>query len=148
MLPVDLEKFNTAVELANAGHKKEARSRLAELLRAYPNDANVLLWFAFTSTNPVQSRLALNKVRVLDPDNPSLPGAESWLNQQMNRPSYELDPQLVMELPYQSSVAAGAADSGGERFVVSPTVKTENGSPIGRLMTGLTSKLSGLKKKV
>jgi hypothetical protein len=82
MQPAELEKFNQAVALAQAGRKQEARSLLAELLRTYPNDPNVLLWFAFTTDDLNQSRLALEKVRALDPANPALPGAESWLAQQ------------------------------------------------------------------
>ena len=144
MLPLDLEKFNQAVELANSGQKEEARRRLVELMRVYPDDANILLWFAFTTPNRVQSQLALSKVRVLDPRNPSLPGAESWLAaQQANTsPALALDNFLASNssetTKYQYQPAA--ADSGSP-VVAARSQNSGRGLPIGKLVSALSGKL-------
>jgi hypothetical protein len=82
MLPIDVERFNQAVSLAQEGHKEEARVIIVQLLRTYQNDANLLLWFAFTTPSLTQARLALGKARVIDPGNPILDEAENWLLEQ------------------------------------------------------------------
>ncbi len=82
MLSAELERFNQAISLAQSGSKQAARSIIVELLRSYPQDPNLLLWFAFTTADLTQAQLALVKVRVLDPANPALPEAETWLSQQ------------------------------------------------------------------
>lgn len=82
MLPADLEKFNQAIFLAQQEQKEAARALIIELLRRYPHEANLLLWFAFTTPSPTQARLALSKARVLEPDNPTLDQASAWLEQQ------------------------------------------------------------------
>jgi hypothetical protein len=82
MLTTDIERFNQAISLAQSGQREEARVIIVQLLRTDPNDPNLLLWLAFTSGKIEQARLALSKVRVIDPTNPSLPNAENWLMEQ------------------------------------------------------------------
>ncbi|MEI6045666.1 MAG: hypothetical protein WCS37_15070 [Chloroflexota bacterium] len=82
MLTADTERFNQAILFAQSGQREKARAIIVQLLRSEPNDPNLLLWLAFTSNKLEQARLALSKVRVIDPANPSLPDAESWLLQQ------------------------------------------------------------------
>jgi hypothetical protein len=143
MLPHDLEKFNQAVELANSSQREKARRLLIELMRIYPEDANVLLWFAFTTPNRVQAQLALSKVRVIDPHNPSLVGAESWLATQLptNDPGLALDsflaskPTDTTKYKYQPS----AADSGSPAAVSPPN--WGRGLPIGKLVSAISGKL-------
>lgn len=105
MQSADLESFNQAVVLANAGRKQEARTILAQLLGNYPNDPNVLLWFAFTTEDLNQSRQAIQKVRFFDPNHPTLPGAESWLAQQEALPKAQAASVSVDFLLASSTVA-------------------------------------------
>lgn len=143
MLPHDLEKFNQAVELANSSQREKARQLLIELMRIYPEDANVLLWFAFTTTNRRQAQLALSKVRVIDPHNPSLVGAESWLATQpaANDSGLALDkflaskPTDTTKYKYQPA----AADSGSPAAISAPS--SGRSLPIGRLVNAISSKL-------
>lgn len=83
MQGAELEKFNQAVALANAGRKAEAQAILAQLVTLYPEEPNVLLWYAFTSDDLSQAEIAIERVRLLNPLNPALPQAESWLAQQL-----------------------------------------------------------------
>ncbi|MEI7554339.1 hypothetical protein [Candidatus Chlorohelix sp.] len=80
MSPQDLEQFNDAISLAQVGRKTEAFSLLTTLLERNPNDANIMLWMAFTSTNFTLSQSMLDRVAQVEPSNPNLAGARSWLD--------------------------------------------------------------------
>jgi hypothetical protein len=79
MNPFDLQRFNQAVGLAQAGQKVQAQSILRELNLSNPEDANLLLWMAFTSDNLADARNLLGNVARINPANPSLASAQSWL---------------------------------------------------------------------
>jgi hypothetical protein len=82
MQPQDLDKFNQAVSLAQSGQKAVAHAQLGELARLYPNDPNVWLWLAFTSSDGAVAWAALERVAQLDPANASLAGARQWAQHQ------------------------------------------------------------------
>src|SRR5205085_1640052 len=77
--PTDKQKFDQAVALAQTGRNQEAYTILGQLAPSNPDDSNILLWMAFTSSDPAKARLMLGKVAMLDPENPALPSARSWL---------------------------------------------------------------------
>lgn len=79
MTPTDKQKFDQAVALAQAGRNQEAYNILGQLAPSNPDDSNIMLWMAFTASDPAKARLMLGKVAMLDPDNPALPGARNWL---------------------------------------------------------------------
>jgi tetratricopeptide (TPR) repeat protein len=99
MLATDIEKFNLAISLAQSGQREEARVIIVQLLRTDPNEPNLLLWLAFTSGKIEQARLALSKVRVIDPTNPSLPSAESWLAEQEAQQKANLNSTTLPTIP-------------------------------------------------
>jgi hypothetical protein len=78
MQPQDFDRFHQAVSLAQNGQKAAAHAQLGDLARIYPNDPNVWLWLAFTSSNGEVARVALDRVGQLDPANASLAGARQW----------------------------------------------------------------------
>ncbi|NWJ46102.1 MAG: hypothetical protein HXX08_09510 [Chloroflexi bacterium] len=80
MSPQDLEQFNDAISLAQVGHKTEAFSLLTTLLERNPNDANIMLWMAFTSTSVTLAQSMLDRVAQVEPSNSNLAGARSWLH--------------------------------------------------------------------
>lgn len=79
MVANDLQYFQQAVEMARAGRKVEAHTILVQLAQFNPDDSNLLLWLAFTSSDLAQSRAFLERLMVLDPSNPSLSSAMDWL---------------------------------------------------------------------
>jgi hypothetical protein len=79
MLSSDLELFQQAVSLASAGEKVSAYRILSSLATAYPLDANVLLWMAFTAPDLNMSKLHFNQASAADPANSSLESARQWL---------------------------------------------------------------------
>ncbi len=79
MNPTDLQMFNSAVVLAQSGNTAAAHASLLTLNQRYPDESNVLLWLAFTSSNLKEARAALEKVARNDAANPALPSAQSWL---------------------------------------------------------------------
>lgn len=118
MQNADLESFNHAVELANTGRKQEARAILAQLLRTYPNDPNILLWLAFTTEDLNQSRQAIQKARMIDPNYPALAGAESWLAQQEQKQAEQQVPAATVSVDFllaSSTVKAKAEESSSSR---------------------------------
>ncbi len=74
--------FNEAVAMAQAGRTQEAHQRLNRLVNSRPNDPNLLLWLAFTAPDLVTSRLLIDRVRQISPNNSALPGALTWLSGQ------------------------------------------------------------------
>lgn len=79
MRQTNLQRLNEAIALAQTGRKDEAHHILADLASANPDDANLLLWLAFTSHDLAKAGFLLERVSQLDPANPSLPGARNWL---------------------------------------------------------------------
>lgn len=79
MQPLDLQKFYQAITLFQQGHKAEAHAALLALSKSYPTEASLWLWLAYTSDDLVFARSYLYRVKLLDPENPSLPGADKWL---------------------------------------------------------------------
>jgi hypothetical protein len=76
---LELQRFNQAIALAQSGNKFQAHQILTELVSTQPNDPNLLLWLAFTSEDLTKARTYLEKVAWLEPANPSLASAQSWL---------------------------------------------------------------------
>ena len=79
MIPADNYALNQAAELIQKGRKSEARPILERLYVQYPNDFNVLLFFAYATLDLAASRQALTKAAALDPTNPALAKAREWL---------------------------------------------------------------------
>lgn len=73
------QSFNQAISLAQSGHKEQANAIFKELIRANPNDSNAHLWFAFTASNLIEARSAIAQAESLQPTNPSLTQAKSWV---------------------------------------------------------------------
>jgi hypothetical protein len=77
----DLVAFNLAVIQAQIGEKEAAYNQLKALLKKgkeNQQDPNLLLWFAFTSPDLEESKMALDIVTLLDPNNSDLPAAREW----------------------------------------------------------------------
>jgi hypothetical protein len=109
-----LERFNTAVRLAQAGKKVEAHSKLKELEIIRPNDSNLLLWLTFTTQDIKAARQWLQKLRQLDPQNPSLVGAYRWLAEEEyknpTRQALSFEPLAESDSAYaQPALATGMA---------------------------------------
>lgn len=104
MVAADLQYFQQAVALAQAGRKAEAHVILTQLAQFHPDDSNLLLWLAFTSNDLAQSRALLERLMVLDPANPALGGAFDWLKAEEAKrpvasPSLALPPEIPPEAP-------------------------------------------------
>lgn len=78
MTPQDLAQFNNAIQLAQSGQKQIAHENLKDLARRN-QDANLLMWLAFTAPNLDIATLALNQATSLEPNSPNLVSAQSWL---------------------------------------------------------------------
>jgi hypothetical protein len=79
MKPVDLQKFHQAIALYQQGHKAEAHTALLALSKENPTESSVWLWLTYTAGDLELARSYLYRVQLLNPANPSLPGAEKWL---------------------------------------------------------------------
>lgn len=79
MEPEDLTQFNKAVELFNMGGKASAYQQIKRLKEKYPDDPNLLLWLAFTTPDLKESEEAIQHLSLVDPSNPNLNSARSWL---------------------------------------------------------------------
>jgi hypothetical protein len=79
MIPADNYALNQAVELIQKGRKSEARPILERLYVQYPNDFNVLLFYAYATPDLAVSRQAIAKAANLEPTNPALAKAREWL---------------------------------------------------------------------
>ena len=118
MLGADLQQFQQAVSIAQAGRKEEAHTVLTQLAYTNPNDSNLLLWLAFTATNLSTAHFALTRLRQLDPANPSLPGAESWLLTEEAR-------QPVPTIPTMHFNNVVASPRMGTSFQIEPTTEAQ-----------------------
>lgn len=92
MTPYDLERFNQAVGMAQAGQKTAAHGLLLELQPFYPKNADLSLWLAYTSPDLAEANQWLEKVARHDSANPALPGARSWLAQRHARENTVISP--------------------------------------------------------
>ncbi len=81
----DLATFNKAVAMAQAGNKIEAYTRLKDLQQHHPKDTNLLLWIAFTAPTLTEAQKDVAIASSLDPRNPSVVQARTWLAQEMAR---------------------------------------------------------------
>jgi hypothetical protein len=113
MQPSDLQRFNYAVSLAQSGQKIEANNLLRELSRAYPNDTNVWLWLAFTSSDGAAARFALDRAAQTDPANPALAGARQWVQQEFPAPPVAANPTFT-PATYGMSSYGSAPMPGGQ----------------------------------
>lgn len=77
---MNLQKFQEAQALFQQGRKAEAHAMLLELSKIYPTDSTLWLWLAYSSDDLIFARSYLLKLKLLDPQNVSLPGAEKWLD--------------------------------------------------------------------
>ncbi|MEI6044821.1 MAG: hypothetical protein WCS37_10745 [Chloroflexota bacterium] len=89
MNSIDLEAFNRAIQLDHAGDKPAAHAILNKLRIYYPQDPNLLLWIAFTATNLGEAKGVLEAVSQLDPQNPSLASASTWITTLQNNKRQE-----------------------------------------------------------
>jgi hypothetical protein len=80
MTPEDMQRFQQAVAVAQTGQRPQAHAILDNLHRIYPQNADVLLWYAFTTDNPEVARYAVERAEFLAPGNPSVLQARAWLN--------------------------------------------------------------------
>ena len=77
----DEPAFSQALELMQAGAKNAAHAKLTQLSQAYPAEAGLWLWLAFTAPDATIARAAINQAAQIEPPNPALPGAYAWLEQ-------------------------------------------------------------------
>jgi hypothetical protein len=103
----DLQGFQQAVALAQAGQKAEAYNRLMELARNGDNsrDANLLMWIAFTAPNLAQAEQALSWAEKLDPNNQTVKSARQWLEGEKAK----LAPAPPVQQPAPNYVSANYA---------------------------------------
>ncbi|HEX2913032.1 MAG TPA: DUF6159 family protein [Chloroflexia bacterium] len=81
MQAYDLQRFNQAVAMAQAGQQEQAHAILSQLIQIYPEEVNALFWFAFTSSSLAEARSVIARAERLQPNNPTLAHAKSWLAQ-------------------------------------------------------------------
>src|SRR5690242_17026763 len=86
-------KFTQAIAFAQAGQLKYAHFIFRELDSIFPNQSNILLWLAYTASGTIQSETLLNQLATLDPYNPHLGEAYSWLSFIKLSESYRKNPQ-------------------------------------------------------
>ncbi len=79
MQATELNEFNQAVAMAQAGLKREAYAILTRLARYQSDSSNLFLWIAFTSPDLNEARHMINKAGSIDPANPALETARYWL---------------------------------------------------------------------
>lgn len=79
MNQTDLTIFKQAVTQAQTGQKQAAYAQLKPLEGANPTEPNLMLWLAFTAPDLAQAEAYLNRVITLDPHNPALATARTWL---------------------------------------------------------------------
>ena len=104
----DLQAFNEAVAAAQSGQTQAAHLELSNLHLNYPSDTGVLLWLAFTAGGWETSNYYLEQVARLEPNNPSLPGAQDWLaSQKPVPPQSQSIPDPVFE-PVGAAVSNSA----------------------------------------
>ncbi len=116
----ELTRFNQAIALSQAGQKPQAYAILSELSGNYPGDTNILLWMAFSSDNLGESRLLLDQVARLDPQNTTLPGAREWLaEEEKTRPKIAT---AVATEPPQAKI--------GETEIPKPAEEPKTKSPL------------------
>ena len=74
--------LNKAIALAQSGQKAEAYIQLRGLAYYHPQEVNLLLWLAFTAPSLDESRYCISQAQRLEPQNPSVAQAISWLAKQ------------------------------------------------------------------
>lgn len=80
---IDLEKFNDAVALAQAGKKQEAYQRLKALsIATGAKDPSLLLWIAYTTSDLEEAETAIRMAEATNPNSQSVNAAYEWLRQQ------------------------------------------------------------------
>jgi hypothetical protein len=72
--------FQRAVELAGAGRKVDAYYQLKGLEPTHPNEVNLLLWIAFTTSDQAEAAQMIVRSERLEPYNASVIQARQWLN--------------------------------------------------------------------
>jgi hypothetical protein len=77
----DATLFNQAVQLAQSGQRQQAYTMFAQLAQRNENHKNVqlLFWVSYTSPDLNESHQAIQLIEKLEPNNPGLPEARSWL---------------------------------------------------------------------
>lgn len=78
----DQETMKRAATLAQAGERATAYAIFQQLRQTNPNDLNVLLWLAFTSSDLNEARQMVEEASRLDRFSPSVDNARKWLAQQ------------------------------------------------------------------
>lgn len=101
----DLSLFQQAVGLAQAGQKQAAYAQLRSLVQNNSSEPNLWLWMAFTAPSLAEAEQSLTYLQRLDPYNPHLAGALSWL--QAEKQKYQVaKPQVVaVASPVSATVA-------------------------------------------
>jgi hypothetical protein len=150
MKPVDLQKFHQAIALYQQGHKAEAHTALLALSKENPTESSVWLWLTYTAGDLALARSYLYRVQLLNPANPSLPGAEKWLTgeeakkllagraakkpaRQPHRPAKELQPETTspppVEIPPPVAVETAQATVKPVTPTLAPEIKPATPSP-------------------
>lgn len=81
MNPLDLQTFNQAIALAQAGQKQDAYGQIKKLYYNYPQNTDVLIWLAYTTSDLNEAEWALNQASVFAPGNQRVSQAWDWLKQ-------------------------------------------------------------------
>lgn len=85
MNDADLQKFRQAIDLAQLNRDDEAHKLLNELRHTDPGNSKVLLWSAFTATDLTEAKNTIREAAILDPLNPEIIRANTWLEEQQKR---------------------------------------------------------------
>jgi hypothetical protein len=110
MNTADLQVFNQAVQLANSGNKPYAYQQLKALEPNNPQDTNLLLWLAFTTSDLNESGFMASRIAAIEPANANLPSLRSWLEgektkQQQAPPPPQFQQMAVPQLVYYAQPA-------------------------------------------
>jgi hypothetical protein len=121
MRPEDLQCFNQAVAMAQTGQKTAAYQLLLKLNQTYPDNANLLLWLAFTSASLAEARTLINKAAWLEPNNIAIPGAKDWLMQAESQNQTAVTSQITTPNRVNTNTFSTNATFTPDRRITTPT---------------------------
>jgi hypothetical protein len=105
MNPIDVQTFNQAIAMAQAGQKQDAYGQIKSLYYNYPENTDVLLWMAYTTADLGEAEWAINRAATIAPGNGRVLQALEWLakakaNQWSPPPAQAYMPPTSQALPY------------------------------------------------
>jgi hypothetical protein len=98
MNATDLNVFNQAISMAQAGQKQVAYQQLKNLLPGNSHEATLLLWIAFTAPDLREAEAFIGAAVAVAPGDPNLASAQQWLAGEKAR---QAPPAPMAQLPVE-----------------------------------------------